>query len=221
MAAVKRCRGRPLKEINKADFEDACEMQCTQKEICYAFGVSEKTLNAWCKRTYGKGFRETFEEKRQPGFKSLRSAQYALALSGNTTMLIWLGRNWLGQTDKQIVEKEEEPLQENPEEREEFNAKYNNIKDELMKYLEKRNVNSAMFQNKIEDFMDLWTIKEQLKQDIKVRGLYTKYNNGGGQSGEKDNPSVEKLLKVTAKLKEILQDLEVDFETLCGEDDKL
>jgi len=31
---------------------------------------------------------------------SLRRIQYSTAMEGNATMLVWLGKNWLGQTDK-------------------------------------------------------------------------------------------------------------------------
>jgi hypothetical protein len=31
---------------------------------------------------------------------SLRRKQYSTAMEGNATMLVWLGKNWLSQTDK-------------------------------------------------------------------------------------------------------------------------
>lgn len=92
--------GRPPKEIDKEQFEKLCGLQCSIIEVCDYFDVTDKTLNSWCKRTYDKTYSEVFEEKRSSGKISLRRAQYQLALKGNATMLIWLGRNWLGQTDK-------------------------------------------------------------------------------------------------------------------------
>ena len=91
---------RPRKEIDEKQFESLCGIQCTQEEICEFFHVCADTLNTWCKRTYKKNFSAVYEEKRGTGKISLRRAQYQLALKGNATMLIWLGRNWLGQTDK-------------------------------------------------------------------------------------------------------------------------
>lgn len=92
--------GRPRKEIDKKIFENLCGIQCTQEEICAFLEVSDKTLTAWCKCTYGKSFSEVFSEKRGLGKISLRRAQYEKALEGNPTMLIWLGRQYLGQVDK-------------------------------------------------------------------------------------------------------------------------
>ena len=94
---------RPLKEIDAKQFEKLCGLQCTKLEICGWFDIPDKTLESWCKRTYGKGFSETFEEKRAAGKISLRRAQYELALKGNATMLIWLGRNYLGQSEDVTV----------------------------------------------------------------------------------------------------------------------
>lgn len=94
---------RPLKEIDEKQFEKLCGLQCTKLEICGWFDITDKTLESWCKRTYGKGFSETFEEKRAAGKISLRRAQYELALKGNATMLIWLGRNYLGQSEDVTV----------------------------------------------------------------------------------------------------------------------
>lgn len=92
--------GRPHKEIDRKQFENLCGIQCTRDEICAFFEVSDKTLAAWCKRTYGKNFSAVFAEKRGLGKISLRRAQYEKAMEGNPTMLIWLGRQYLGQVDK-------------------------------------------------------------------------------------------------------------------------
>jgi hypothetical protein len=42
-------------------------------------------------------------QKRQAGFVSLRRKQYELAMAGNATMLIFLGKQYLGQADKREV----------------------------------------------------------------------------------------------------------------------
>lgn len=90
--------GRPRKEIDKKQFENLCHMQCTEEEICGWFGVSDKTLAGWCKRTYGKRFSEVFKEKRSGGRISLRRSQFRLA-EKSATMAIWLGKQYLGQKD--------------------------------------------------------------------------------------------------------------------------
>lgn len=93
---------RPLREFDREMFEKACEIQCTESDICHLFGTTNKTLSAWCKRVYKKSFQEVFQEKRIPGLYALRRAQYDAALTGNATMLIWLGKQWLNQSEKPL-----------------------------------------------------------------------------------------------------------------------
>lgn len=91
--------GRPRAEISQIEFEKLCRLQCTQEEICGWFGVTDKTLNSWCKRTYDQSFSEIFKEKRGIGKISLRRAQFRLA-EKNANMAIWLGKQYLGQSDR-------------------------------------------------------------------------------------------------------------------------
>ena len=93
---------RPRKEIDKNQFENLCGLQCTQEEICGWFEITDKTLTSWCKRTYGKSFSEVFREKRGRGKIALRRNQFRLA-EKNAAMAIWLGRNYLGQTDRNDI----------------------------------------------------------------------------------------------------------------------
>lgn len=94
---------RPYKSIDQKQFENLCELQCTLDEICGFFECCTDTIESWCKRTYGKGFSEVFREKRGRGKISLRRSQFQLANSGNATMLIWLGRQYLGQSETKAV----------------------------------------------------------------------------------------------------------------------
>lgn len=89
---------RPRKEIDQKLFENLCGLQCTLLEICDALDVSDKTLDGWCKRTYGEHFSEVFAKKRGKGKISLRRMQWQLAAK-NASMAIWLGKQYLGQRD--------------------------------------------------------------------------------------------------------------------------
>ena len=91
--------GRPQAEIDKKQFENLCSLQCTREEICGWFGISDKTLDRWCHKTYGENFSVVFTEKRAGGKISLRRSQFRLA-EKNAAMAIWLGKQYLGQTDK-------------------------------------------------------------------------------------------------------------------------
>lgn len=95
--------GRPRIEIDKRQFENLCGMQCTLAEIASFFNCSDDTIERWCKREYGETFAEVFKQKRQKGFISLRRTQFRLA-EKNTAMAIFLGKNYLGQSDVQKLE---------------------------------------------------------------------------------------------------------------------
>lgn len=91
--------GRPKKEIEITQFEGLCKIQCTKDEICGVFDIDEKTLTRWCKDTYGVGFSDIRRVKSAAGLASLRRAQFKLA-ENNASMAIWLGRQFLGQSEK-------------------------------------------------------------------------------------------------------------------------
>ena len=90
--------GRPKKDIDKKMFENLCGIQCTKAEICACFELTDKTLENWCKRTYGAGFSEVFQQKRGIGKISLRRYQFEMAKK-TPSMAIWLGKQYLGQSD--------------------------------------------------------------------------------------------------------------------------
>lgn len=89
---------RPRKEIDKKIFENLCGLQCTEEEIASAFNCSVDTVSRWCKRTYKESFAEVFKKKSAGGKISLRRAQFRLAET-NSTMAIFLGKQYLGQSD--------------------------------------------------------------------------------------------------------------------------
>lgn len=92
--------GRPRKEIDKAQFEKLCGLQCTLEEICAFFDLkSDKTLNSWCKRTYGTTFYEVFKQKRALGRISLRRSGFKMAET-NPTVHIFYAKNYLGMSDE-------------------------------------------------------------------------------------------------------------------------
>ena len=96
--------GRPQKQIDKEIFEKLCNIQCTQEEIAGVFECSIDTINRWCKRTYKETFADIYKKKSASGKMSLRRWQFDTAKRGNATMQIWLGRQYLGQTDRTEIE---------------------------------------------------------------------------------------------------------------------
>lgn len=85
--------------INQATFENLCSIMCTREEICSVLNVVDSTLWMWCKETYGETFEKVAERFRNVGKASLRRSQFQLA-EKNPTLSVWLGKQYLGQTDK-------------------------------------------------------------------------------------------------------------------------
>jgi hypothetical protein len=92
--------GRPRLEIDWDEFDKLAILQCTLKEIAAWFKVSEDTIERRVKEKHNKSFAEHLDQRRCPGKTSLRRKQFQVAMSGNVSMLIWLGKQWLGQSDK-------------------------------------------------------------------------------------------------------------------------
>lgn len=90
------------KERFKAQFEGLCCIQCTEEEICGVLNCDDATLCRWCKTVYGRTFADVYKEKRQGGKASLRRRQFKIAET-NATMSIWLGKQYLGQSDSPVV----------------------------------------------------------------------------------------------------------------------
>lgn len=92
--------GRPHFNIDWDKVDKLCAIQCTGEEIAGVLGCDYDTLNSAIKREYGFGFSDYFTQKSASGKMSLRRKQYTTAMDGNPTMLVWLGKQWLGQTDR-------------------------------------------------------------------------------------------------------------------------
>ena len=94
--------GRPKKVFDQKTFEGLCQILCTKDEICSIFGCNEQTLTQWCEEVYdGVGFCDIYKKLSDGGKASLRRMQFKTAMGGNPTLLIWMGKQFLNQSDKQ------------------------------------------------------------------------------------------------------------------------
>lgn len=100
--------GRPKIELDWTQFDSLCGIQCSLVEIAAYFNCSEDTIERRVKEEHGVTFAEYFATKRGKGKIALRRKQYEVALSGNVPMMIWLGKQYLGQQDKQEVNQTQE-----------------------------------------------------------------------------------------------------------------
>lgn len=97
--------GRPKIEIDFKGLKKLCNIQCTLVEISQWFNCSEDTVERRVKEKYDITFAEYYKKNSARGKMSLRRKQMQVALKGNVTMLIWLGKQHLGQTDKTEIDK--------------------------------------------------------------------------------------------------------------------
>lgn len=96
--------GRPRTPIAWDEFDKLCMLQCTLREIASWFSCTEDTIEAAVKRDKKMRFSEYYEQKSGAGKISLRRRQFKAAESGNVTMLIWLGKQWLRQSDRGTID---------------------------------------------------------------------------------------------------------------------
>jgi len=93
--------GRPKIPLDWKEIGKLGAIFCTQEEIAAWYDCSIETLNARCKEEQGVTFLEFLKQKRQGGKMSLRRRQYQKAVNeGDRVMLIWLGKQYLGQSDE-------------------------------------------------------------------------------------------------------------------------
>lgn len=92
--------GRPKIEIDAEQFKGLCSILCTLEEIASWFKCSEDTVERWCKRELKMSFADAYKKFSAGGKISLRRYQMKMA-EHNATMAIWLGKQYLGQADKQ------------------------------------------------------------------------------------------------------------------------
>ena len=89
--------GRPKKyDIDPEEVFKLASYGCTNTEIADFFGCSKDLIS--------KSYSTNVLKGRTDLKKRLRKAQIDSACAGNPTMLIWLGKQMLNQTDRQEIE---------------------------------------------------------------------------------------------------------------------
>ena len=94
--------GRPRLEFNLKEVEALGAIQCTYEEMAAALCCSERTVTDRMKSD--ELFAEAYKRGVENGKMSVKRKQYTMAVAGDRVMLIWWGKQHLGQTDK-VVQK--------------------------------------------------------------------------------------------------------------------
>ena len=99
------------KKINWDDVDILLTSGCTGTEVAGYLGIHPDTLYARTLAEKGTLFTDYCQEKRSHGKAMLRSKQYAKAMgktdTGDTTLLIWLGKVSLDQIETKKIEDQE------------------------------------------------------------------------------------------------------------------
>ena len=90
--------GRPKKEIDRHAFEGALKVGCTLDEVCSIFQTTDKTVNRWCRDTYGTTFSEVY--KKFSSWIKISLRRNLLKQSADKPgVAIFLAKNLLGMRD--------------------------------------------------------------------------------------------------------------------------
>lgn len=99
--------GRPRTEIDMVQFRKLLQIQCTLPEIAAYFACGQSTIERFCQHEFQMSFGEIRKQTAPLMQMALRRKQIAMALEGDRTMLIWTGKQYLGQTENGQITDEE------------------------------------------------------------------------------------------------------------------
>ena len=91
-------RGPKEKEITPDQVFELARIQCTEAEIAAVMGLTPQGFNY--RKQKSEEIQNALQNGRECGKESLRRVQWQIAARGNPTMCIWLGKQYLDQTDK-------------------------------------------------------------------------------------------------------------------------
>lgn len=92
---------------------------------------------------------------------------------------------------------------------------------DLMDQLDDNGMAGKHYDNMIEDYLELFRLKNILIHDIRSQGLRITYMTGNGFESVKPNESVERLVKVNAQMLKILGELDLKKPKVVDDDDLL
>jgi hypothetical protein len=95
-------RGETQQIVDPEEIVKLAAIGCTDREIAEWVGITESALRY--------NFNSELIKGKGQLIQSLRKAQIRTALDGNPTMLVWLGKNILGQSDSPLNTEDKQPL---------------------------------------------------------------------------------------------------------------
>jgi hypothetical protein len=95
--------GRPATEsakIDRAELEKLMRLYPSEQEAADWFDVTIKTLMRFIRKEFGSSFVQLREKSFTRTKVAIKRSQLEKAMKGDNTMLIWVGKQYLGQRDK-------------------------------------------------------------------------------------------------------------------------
>lgn len=147
------------RELERKQFENLCAMQCSVEELCGWFGCDEAALNAWCMDTYGEDFRSAFDRLAMMGRIVLRREQVAAA-KRNVSMA-------------RHLEAQRACHDALPQKRKNYRLTdaYKELRQSMLDNLAARSLDENVYRDKVQEYMDFWVRRQELRDDIARRGL--------------------------------------------------
>lgn len=147
------------REFDRKQFESLCSMQCSVEELCGWFGCDEAALNALCLDTYGEGFRSAFDRLAMMGRIVLRGEQVAAAKK-NVSMA-------------RHLEAQRACHDAPPQKRKNYRLTdaYKELRQSMLQNLSDRDLDGDVYRDKVQEYMDFWVRRQELRDDIARRGL--------------------------------------------------
>lgn len=99
---------KPKFDLDWEQLDKLCQFPHRHEDIAFILGCSVDTLESRIREKYDETISEYHEKRKSRIRISVLQKQYEVAMRGNVTMLIWLGKNMLGQADHKEPPKEKE-----------------------------------------------------------------------------------------------------------------
>lgn len=145
-------------EIERKKLESLCGMQCAVDEICGWFGCDVAELNEWCEGEYGESFKSVYSRLTVAGRIALRRDQM-LTAKKNASMSTYL--------DKKLAAKPSvAPVKDYRRSR-----AYRELREAMLLNLKSRDLGDEVYTDKVQEYMDFWVRRQELRDDIARRGL--------------------------------------------------
>ena len=145
--------------FDQKQFESLCGMQCSVEELCGWFGCDEAALNTWCMDTYGEDFRSAFDRLAMMGRIVLRRDQVAAAKKN-----VSMARHLEAQRASHAAP---------PQKRKSYRLTdaYKKLRQSMLQNLIDRDLDGDVYRDKVQEYMDFWVRRQELRDDIARHGL--------------------------------------------------